>query len=247
MIYENEKIWFQFRRLWKLFPITLAAFLYLFCLCQESYFAYSFHKEDYRIEEGEVVGIRVREERTARGSRFYRYDSEVKIANGSEEVFLIAKDRRDSVGRRIKVAVHKENPGVIRRTEWLWIQDSIEGWMCGFGIGLLFLGIGKILSCYKIPKVYERLDKYYAEEVRLKRNELSNGDKNHGNAVVTRICRGVNETITAETVQVYYKLPGKEQEFKSPKFIGHICLREGDLVPVEMQADVDVNWSKYIV
>ncbi len=246
MIYENEKIWFQLKRLWVLFPFVLILFLYFLYLSQFQLRKFVTHKEEYRIEEAEIINLDFVVNKGFRGTN-YSYYSEIEVLNNTEQTYVIVRDARDYIGRKIKVAVNIHNSNDVCRLEWLRPKDELGGMLYGCAVTLILLLIGKVVSYFNLKKVHYRIDSLFEEEVEIKRIELGKLRLEECGAIVKRIKREANDIITMETTQIYCCLIETDEIIKSPKVLGHTYLKEGDYIKVDNEGSVEeqINWSKY--
>lgn len=248
MIYENEKIWFQLKRLWVLFPFVLILFLYLLYLSQFELRKYVTHKEEYRIAEAEIINLDIVVDKGFRGKN-YSYYSEIEVLNNTEQTYVIVRDTRDYIGRKIKVAVNIHNSNDVCRLEWLRPKDEMGGMLYGCAGTLVLLLIGKVLSYFNLKKVYYRIDSLFEEEVEIKRKELEKIRLEERGAIVKRIRREANDIITMETVQIQCSMLDSDRILKSPKMLGHTFLKEGDYIKLDNSKEEEnyINWTQYFI
>ncbi len=248
MIYESEKIWFQLKRLWRLFGFVVLIFLYLLYLCQIDMFHYITHKDEFEVIEAEIVNLDMTVEKVLRGKR-YSYYVEVQVLDNNGRTYRIVRDVSDYVGKGVKVAINKNNPNDICRTEWIKPKDGVWVLTCGMGWILFLLSLGKILSYFKLKRVFNRIDSEYMSEVAEKRLYSVDVNVNEKNVMVTRIKRDANLAITMETSQIYCRIPKSDEIVKSPKMLGHTFLKEGDYINLDngTEAEKDINWAQYFI
>ena len=248
MLNQGDKLGFELKRLWILFPFCVVMFLYLMYLCQYDMLHYMMHKDSYEVMEAEVLHMGMQEYSTMRVDQ-QRYYAEIRISNEDERTYIIPRDRSDAIGRRIKVAVHGQNSNDICRIAWIHPKDGIWILTCGLGWILVLLIVGKIASFFMLKKVFERLDKEYASAVKEKRMQISFAEPEEDCFVVLKIKRDANIEVTLEMVQIYCYRGEEEGIIKSPKMLGHTILREGDRIPTDEDGEInkEVNWGKYFI
>lgn len=246
MIYENEKIWFQLKRLFKLFVFILLIFLYLLYLCQIDMFHYLIHKGDFEVIEAEIIDLDMTVEKVLRGKR-YSYYVEVQGVDNSEQTYRIFRDVNDFVGKKVNIAINKKNPNDIYRAEWIRPKDGIWILTCAMGWVLCLLSFGKVLSYFKLKRVFDRIDREYMSEVAKKRVYFSDVNVNEKDAVVVQIKRDANPNITMETSQIYCRLTQSDEIVKSPMMLGHTFLKKGDYIKLDNSAENDINWGQYFI
>ena len=68
-------------------------------------------------------------------------------------------------------------------------------------------------------------------------------------AVVTKIKRDENLSITMETTQIWCRLTETNERIKSPAMLGHTYLKVGDSIRLDHGTEEDerVNWSNYFI
>ena len=246
MIYENEKIWFQLKRLFKLFVFILLIFLYLLYLCQTDMFHYLIHKEEFEVIGAEIVSLDMTAEKVLRGKR-YSYYAKVQTEAKGEQTYQIFRDVNDFVGKKVNIAVNKKNPNDICRAEWIRPKDGIWVLTCAMAWILFLLSVGKILSYFKLKRVFQRIDIEYMSEVARKRVYFFDMDVNEKDAIVWQIKRDANPAITMETTQIYCRLTKSDEIVKSPVMLGHTFLKKGDYIKLDNSAENDINWGQYFI
>lgn len=246
MLNEGDKLGFELKRLWILFPFCAVMFFYLMYLCQYDMLHYMMHKDSYEVAEAEVIDLEMQEYSTMRGDG-QRYFAEIRISNEDGRTYIISRDRNDAIGRRIKVAVHRQNPNDIYRIAWMRPKDGIWILTCGLGWILVLLIVGKIASFFMLKKVFERLDREYAAAVKEKRMQISFAEPEEECFIVSKIKRDANPTITMETAQIYCRLSQSDEVVKSPKMLGHTFLKERDYIKLDNNAENDINWGQYFI
>ncbi len=248
MLNEGDKLWFELKRLWILFPFCAVMFLYLMYLCQYDLIQYTIHKADYELLDAEVIDLDMREYSTLRGDE-QRYFAKIRILGEDEKNYTISRDKSDYIGKKIKVAVHRQNPKDICRIAWMRPKDGIWILTCGLGWILVLLLLGKIVSCFMLKKVFGRIDSAYALEVKEKRKQISFAESGEQSLTISKIKRDANLAVTIETVQIYCLRGENGEVVKSPKMLGHTILRKGDriLPDKDTETEVGVNWSQYFI
>ena len=248
MIFEREKIWFQLKRLWRLFGFLLLIFMYLLYLCQIDMFHYIAHKEEFDVIEAEIVNLDMTVEKVLRGKR-YSYYVEVQVLDNNGRTYRIFRDVSDFVGKSVKLAINKNNPNDVCRAEWIRPKDGIWVLTCGMGWILFLLFWGKILSYFKLKRVFNRIDSEYMSEVAQKRLHSVQMNVTGKDVMVTQIKRDANLAITMETSQIYCRLLKSDEIVKSPKMLGHTFLKEGDYIKLDNGTDAEnnINWAQYYI
>ncbi len=248
MLNEGDKLGFELNRLWILFPFCAVMFLYLMYLCQENMIYYMMHKDSYEVMEAEVIDLKMREYSTMHGDR-QRYLTGIRVSNEDGRTYIISRDKSDTIGRQIKVAIHRQNSNDICRIAWMQPKDGIWILTCGLGWILILLIAGKAASCIMLKKVFERLDEEYDAAVKEKRMQISFAERGEECLVVSKIKRDANMEVTLERVQIYCHQGEKGEIIKSPKMLGHTILRKGDRILPDKDTETEdgVNWSQYFI
>jgi len=250
MFDENERLWIHLKRLFRLFPVTFLLWLWLMMTYQDEYMGYLLHRSDYRIFEAQVFSLDMETVHSWRSGDTYLYYTTVSFLDDTKKEAILHRDINDYEGRIIKVAVNKQNPEDVRRVGWLHGKGSVRDYVRVLEIVMLLLLFGKIISHFKLKKMWCRIDKIYEREVIARREELLKLEEKDKNVLVTKVIREANDMVTLESVRIKCCLTETGEIIKSPLFYGHTILHEGDYIKLDkdiIEKEEAVQWAQYII